>query len=399
MKNHIFIILILLSGLISINSCKKNKNIDTDTETINIGLLVPMTANPEYSQELINCANLAMDEINASGGIFEKELSLFIADDEGDKEIAATKSLQFINDNDVMCIFSHTASRSLHVAQNVTIPNEILQFSFNATSPELSLLDDNGFFWRTAPSDVYQGEVSAEYVYNVLGISNVGIFNIDNAYGNGLAASFKENFTGLGGSVLSHVLYEELADYTDFNFQPMLDEIFAYSPQSFLFISNSNEAPKIMNVIYVENYFTQTYHPYIIGADAHKMSNFIVNSPSSIIEGMIGTSPTMVQNTEFETNYNNAFGKPLKYGGPGNLYDAVYLMAYAVLSAESIIPSDIILKLKDVSGVGEKIGVNQFTRAKILIETSIDIDYDGASEKLISMRMEMLPTELMKYGR
>ncbi|MCP4181636.1 MAG: ABC transporter substrate-binding protein [bacterium] len=382
MKNYNFIILFFLLGFISVNSCKKNNNNDIDTETINIGLIVPMTVNPEYSQELINGANLALDEINASGGIFDKQLKLFIADDEGDKEIAATKSIQLINDNSVICILSPSSSRSIHIAENVTIPNEILHISYNATSPSLTSLDDNGYFWRTVPSDVYQGSVSAKYVYNILGISNVGILNIDNAYGNGLSDSFKENFVGLGGEVLSHITFVEQASYDDFDFKPMLDETFDHLSQSFFFIINGNEAHKITNIIQVENYFSQSYHPQIIGADAHKVPNFIPNSPASIIDGMIGTSPKGLKNTEFESNYSNTYGETLISTEPRNLYDAVYLMAYAILSAESIIPSNIILKLKDVSELGEKIGVNQFNKAKVFIEAGMDIDYDGASGKI-----------------
>ncbi|MCP4179636.1 MAG: ABC transporter substrate-binding protein [bacterium] len=382
MKNYKLILFLILIGLISLNTCKKDDEIENNKETINIGIFVPMVLYPSYSQEAINSANLALKEINTSGGILDKELKLFIEDDEGDKEIAATKSQQFIDENNVVSILTSSSSRSIYVAENITIPNNIVNISYNATSPEITSLNDNGFFWRTIPSDIYQGKVSAEYVYNVLGITNTCILNIDNAYGNGLSNSFTENFTGLGGTILSHKTYIEQPTYEDFDFEPFLDEIFSHSPQSFLFIVGGSEAPKIAKIINIQNYFNQSYHPQLIGADSQKGMSFLSGSPESIIEGMIGTAPTEGQNTEFDSNYEAEYGVPSVSIHVRNLYDAIYLIAYAILSAESSTPSDFVLKLRDVSRVGEKIGVNQFTQAKVLIERDIDIDYEGASGKI-----------------
>ncbi|MCP4181638.1 MAG: ABC transporter substrate-binding protein [bacterium] len=382
MKNFKYILLLILVGLISLKSCKKNDENETTQETINIGLVVSMFLNPEYSQEMINGANLAIDEINASGGILGKGIKLFIADDKSDKELTVTKSQLLINEHNVVCIFTSSSSRSIHAAQNVTILNKIVHMSYNATSPELSSLDDDGFFWRTIPSDVYQGKVSAEYVYNVLGITNTCILSIDNIYGNGLSESFTENFTSLGGTVLFHTKYTEQPTYEDFDFKPMLDEVFSYSPQSFFCLNNGIESVKITNKINIENYFNQSFHPQMIGSDAHKSPTFIPDSPESVIDGMIGTSAAAGESTEFEDNYIESYGVSALAMETKNIYDAIYLIAYAILSAESSVPSDYVLKLREVSRVGEKIGINEFVEAKVLIERGIDIDYDGASGKI-----------------
>ena len=69
-KNIKYLFLFILTGHICLNGCKRDdNNNDISTETINIGLIIPMTSYPEYSQEIIDGANFDAS-INAFFGIF-----------------------------------------------------------------------------------------------------------------------------------------------------------------------------------------------------------------------------------------------------------------------------------------------------------------------------------------
>ena len=64
------------------------------------------------------------------------------------------------------------------------------------------------------------------------------------------------------------------------------------------------------------------------------------------------------------------------------MYDAIYLIAYAMLTSNSTEPNIFKTKLQEVSKDGEVIGINKFAEAKALIEAGTDIDYNGASGKI-----------------
>ncbi|MCR9086505.1 MAG: ABC transporter substrate-binding protein [Rhodobacteraceae bacterium] len=86
------------------------------------------------------------------------------------------------------------------ILSNVAVPNGIVMISPSATSPALSTVEDNGLFFRTAPSDARQGDVMAEIIMD-RGINEVALTYTNNDYGKGLADSFQSAFEAAGGTV------------------------------------------------------------------------------------------------------------------------------------------------------------------------------------------------------
>jgi branched-chain amino acid transport system substrate-binding protein len=94
------------------------------------------------------------------------------------------------------------------IANNVAIPNGVVMISPSATSPALTMIEDNGFFFRTAPSDARQGEVIAALM-NERGMSNIAITYTNNDYGKGLADAIASAFEAAGGTVAITVAHED----------------------------------------------------------------------------------------------------------------------------------------------------------------------------------------------
>ncbi len=382
MINYKFLFILILAGLTGLKSCKKDNNNDVIKETINIGLIVPMTSSPEYSQEIINASNLAIHEINLNGGVLGKELKLVVEDDNRDADISVVKANKLIDEDNVISLSLTNSTRSLAVFNEVMNTKDVIMISPSASSTAISSLADKNLVWRTIPSDAFQGKIAADYVKNTLNISEVAVMHINNSYGNGLAEEFVNHFTSLGGTIVTQQSYEEKSSYIDSDFKPTLDLIFENEPPFFYMVNNGLEASKIFTQISTENYFIDTYKPTIMTADGSKLESIITNSPAAIVEGMLGTSPTGTTNEEFDTNYRNFTGSELNVNETRNIYDAIYLLSYAMVSSNSTLPLEIAAKLIEVSIEGEKIGVNEYTKAKVLIETDMDIDYDGASGKI-----------------
>ncbi|MEO1788664.1 MAG: ABC transporter substrate-binding protein, partial [Pseudomonadota bacterium] len=102
------------------------------------------------------------------------------------------------------------------VLQNVALPNGMVMISPSATSPGLSHTnnEDNGLFFRTAPSDARQGVVMTEVLMDQ-GINEVAVTYTNNDYGKGLADAFQAAFEEAGGSITITAAHEDgKADYS-----------------------------------------------------------------------------------------------------------------------------------------------------------------------------------------
>jgi branched-chain amino acid transport system substrate-binding protein len=100
------------------------------------------------------------------------------------------------------------------VLQNVARPNGIVMISPSATSPALSTAEDDGLFFRTAPSDARQGAV-ATAIMRDRGVNSIAITYTNNDYGAGLADSIRTNFEAAGGTVTLVASHEDgKADYS-----------------------------------------------------------------------------------------------------------------------------------------------------------------------------------------
>ena len=100
------------------------------------------------------------------------------------------------------------------ILSNVAVPNGVVMISPSATSPALSTAEDNGLFFRTAPSDARQGVVMTEVLMEE-GIKEVALTYTNNDYGKGLADSFQAAFEAAGGTVTISAAHEDgKADYS-----------------------------------------------------------------------------------------------------------------------------------------------------------------------------------------
>ena len=265
----------------------------------------------------------------------------------------------------------------------------MLVVSHSATSPQISHLQDNNLVWRTAPSDAFQGRIGADFVFNRFNKKTVGILFSTNAYATDLSGIFRNAFEEMAGnnSILSFVAYPEILNYDAYDFTPHLDELFAGKPDAIYFTSFTSDAIKMTNDIFEGGYLSDEYRPLFFSNDGAFGADFIFNGNPEILEGMTGTQPTGAVNDPnfilFSKNFINRFGfDPVPFNE--HVYDAVYLIAYAILKSGSTTPQNIASELRNVSGgdpevQGTIINVNEFEKARIIIESGGIINYNGAS--------------------
>jgi len=215
-------LLLLLAGLEL--SCGGERN--PSGQGIELGFFGALTG-PQATFALSgrNGARLAIDEINAAGGVLGKKLSLLAEDDRNEPSEAASAVSKLITRNHVVALIGENASsRSLAaapIAQSYGVP----MVSPSSTNVEVTKKGD--YIFRVCFIDPYQGKALALFARQNLKANTAAIL-IDSKsdYSVGLAAAFDNSFTAAGGKVVSQVKYAE----GDSDFSAQLTTLSALKP-------------------------------------------------------------------------------------------------------------------------------------------------------------------------
>ncbi|MBZ0127962.1 MAG: ABC transporter substrate-binding protein [Rhodobacteraceae bacterium] len=186
-------------------------------EDVKIGIILGFTGPIEsITPNMAAGAELAIKEVNDSGKFSLGMVTPVRADSTCIDSGAATAAAErLVTSDKVAAIVGGDCSGVTGaMLQNVARPNGIVMVSPSATSPALSTAEDDGLFFRTAPSDARQGQVVAD-ILGERGIKSVAITYTNNDYGKGLADSIQAAFEAAGGKVTINAAHEDgKADYS-----------------------------------------------------------------------------------------------------------------------------------------------------------------------------------------
>ena len=253
---------------------------------------------------------------------------------------------------------------------NVAMPNGMVMISPSATSPALSTIEDNGLFFRTAPSDARQGVVMSEIIME-RGYNSVALTYTNNDYGKGLADAFAAAFEAAGGEVTINASHEDgKADYSA--------EVGALAAAG-------------GEILVVAGYLDQGGKGIIQASlDTGAFDTFVLP------DGMVGDSLPAAIGSDLD----GSFGQVPGTDGPGleNLvtisggsfdakspfapesYDAAALMLLAMQAAGSANPADYKGKIFDVANApGVQILPGELAKGLDIIASGGEVDYVGAS--------------------
>lgn len=209
--------------------------------TLTIGTLLPQSGDlaflgpPEFAG-----VNLAVKEINEAGGFMGKPVKQVRADSgDGTPNIAPSETDKLLRQGADAIVGAASSSVSLSVIDRI-VNAGVVQISPANTSTAFDTYADKGLYFRTAPSDVLQGQVMAQTVAGD-GHQNLAIIARQEAYGEALAKNVRQFFEEGGGEVVSYQLYDPNAA----NFTAEVDAIKSQDPAAIVVIS-FDETKKII---------------------------------------------------------------------------------------------------------------------------------------------------------
>ena len=305
---------------LTLASCSK-----AESNSVKIGGIFPLSGQVAvYGVECKNGVDLAIEEINAAGGINGKPVVLVSEDDEGnpDKTVNAFKKLS--TKDGVKVVIGSLTSGCTQAITTLSQASKVVQIAPAATAPAIT--DAGDFIFRACFIDPFQGTVGGKFAAETLGKKRAAIlYDIGNDYSVGLADNFKIAFTKAGGSIVS----EESYATNDKDFNAQLTKI-----------KNANP-----DVVYLPDYYgtvaliakqlrAQGINVPMVGADG--WDGLTSNAGDEVLGGYYSnhyavdsTEPAVKKFVEsFRAKYNK---DPNSFAALG--YDCVYLIRDAIVAA------------------------------------------------------------------
>lgn len=178
-------------------------------ESIRIGEFASLTGKEAtYGQASHQGTVLAVEQINAQGGVLGRKLELMAEDDQSKPGEAATIVKKFISRDKVVAVLGEVASsRSLEAAPVCQFAH-IPMISPASTAPQLT--QRGNYIFRACFIDSFQGGVMAKFARRSLHARRVAILSsVTSAESVGLAKFFREQFTGDGGEIALEQKYAD----------------------------------------------------------------------------------------------------------------------------------------------------------------------------------------------
>jgi branched-chain amino acid transport system substrate-binding protein len=221
--------LIVTAAALWLTGCKPSSAPEDGGDTIKIGEFASLTGSEAaFGRSSDNGTQLAVEQVNAAGGVLGKKLELITEDDQSKDGESATAVKKMISRDRVVAILGEVASiRSLEAApicQEFKIP----QISPSSTNPKVTQIGD--YIFRVCFIDPFQGTVMANFAAKTLGVKRVAVLtDVGSTYSVGLADYFKKAFTANGWG---EIIAEQKFTKDDKDFRAQLTAIKAQNPEA-----------------------------------------------------------------------------------------------------------------------------------------------------------------------
>ena len=348
-----------------------------DDSEVKIGIILGFTGPLEsITPNMAAAAELAAAEVNAAGTFMGggHTVTTVRADSTCIDAAAATAAAEALVAEGIDAIMGADCSGVTGaVLTNVAVPNGIGMISPSATSPGLSTAEDNGLFFRTAPSDARQGEVMAD-ILNDRGIDTVALTYTNNDYGKGLADAFTQAFTGNGGTITITAPHEDgKADYS-----AEVASLAASGADVLVVAGYTDQGGKgiIQNALDTGAFDTFFLPDGMVGQQIATDLGSALNNSFGDVPGVEGEGPTRFQQLTAEAA--EPFEGTSSFAPES--YDAMALILLAMHAAGSSDSAEWTTRVEEIANApGEEILPGDLARAMELIAAGTDVDLVGAS--------------------
>lgn len=354
------------------------------TFDLKLGNIVSLTGDlGAYGAPIDNGARAAIPVINdalAEAGVTSVTVEIVATeDDQTDAKAGVEAATKLVQADDVDAIIGPLASTvSISVAQTVGMPNGTVVMTPSGSASSLSLVEDDGYLYRTAPADGAQARYLVQLMGEAFGADatvNVGVRNDD--YGTGFQSDFTTAWEEAGGTIGESVVWN--ADAPTFDTEAQ--QLAGGNPDAWLIVDYPETFAKVAPALVRTGDWDPT-RTFV--TDGLRDATLPKAAGEEATEGLFGTSPTTASNPAAE-GFDDVFAatapsKVERGTFDVNAFDAVIVSFLAALQAgtnDSSVWKD---ELASVSGPeGTQYSYHDLAQAITDIIAGEDVDYEGTS--------------------
>jgi len=358
---------------------------------LKLGTLLPLTGDlSSYGTSMQDSASLLIETVNACGGVMGKPVKLVAADDQSEPQVGAEAIAKLTEIDNVAGVIGGATSATSAAAVDIAVLNQVVMISPSSTSPlftERAIKGDfNGFWFRTAPPDTFQGPILARLMQQK-GYQTVSILAVNNDYGKGLVNAFIPAFEALNGKIFNK---SNLSLYAPnaVTFNSEVFTAFENDPDAILLIDYSQTGSLVIRSIYEQGLLNKAALVLSDGFKDDELAQNVGKTPGGQLilttgATILGTSPSAkgVAYTAFRSLYQKAYPgrEPVIYDA--NTWDSAAVLVLAAELAQSNQGGEIKEYIRTVSNPpGKK--VTDVCVALDAIRKGESINYEGAGSNV-----------------
>lgn len=231
----------------AVAGCGKSGGKSGGGDTIKVGALFELTGNvANYGTSTLNGFKMAVDEVNAKGGVNGKKIEVVQADNKSEPSESGNAATKLVTQDKVVAVVGPATSGSVAAAEPILTANKTPLIAPCATAPAITFGKDGKakpYVFRACFIDPYQGKIMAEFAAKDLKLKKIAILNDSSSdYSKGLAEVFEKTFTENGGQIVA----KEAFLSKDVDFKAALTKLKAANPDALYIPGYYEEVSKII---------------------------------------------------------------------------------------------------------------------------------------------------------
>ncbi|QHE92393.1 ABC transporter substrate-binding protein [Pandoraea fibrosis] len=307
-------------------------------DVVQMGAVLSLTgANATVGEDVRRAVALAVEKVNAQGGVMGKKFDVIVEDSGGNATTAlnAARKLSTVDKVPVV-IGEYSSGITLPMAQYL-VKEGVTHINIASTSVKVKDLGATSF--NLIGLENLGNKFSAADAW-ALGYRNVALIAPNNAYGQGVAHGFREEFEKLGGKVATELLYTAGQS----TYRRELQQASRSNPDAYIYTAYGQESAVLNREAFELGLRQKPWYAILL-------SMSLSDTPANIANGQLGMEVGSVQGANgkaYVDAFQAKYGQAPKTSYTGYAYDAVLLTAAAINKAKSTQPAAVQAALKEV---------------------------------------------------
>ena len=353
---------------------------EIDQDTVQFALFAPISEFPAYSAEIVVAAEMAIEQINLSGGVLGKRLVLLRADDKENTPVSAALAKQLAEEFNVSGFIGPSTSDSvIDVLEQVAIPHQIPLITQGASTMRLTAIAGDHPFWRMTTNNQQQVELITDFLTNQRQHKKILLITGRDLYSEEIAAGVKAHFEKIDNSMVEQLSISNLVYIDVMNLERDLANAQKKGVTAIVTTLVNQQVKGLMEK--VKRHWKGAFPTIVIGDTV--TPKYLMDAKLGKITACIfsydgshgGFSPEMNRRIEsiIDTQATGIHG--------AYIFDAVMLQAMAKVVAERFnLPFK--QAMEKITGNGKKISPDDYANIEALFKQYGELSYHGYSGRV-----------------